>query len=88
MEDKVVIEKRLRDLMVKVWKLRMQAEELPDGKDMLEKLGVNSVDVLELLIHIEKEFGIEIDDDDLSAELVGSIGSLAHYIAKRKTGDQ
>jgi acyl carrier protein len=84
MEDNLVVENQLRDLMVKVWKLDMKPEEIPDKEDMLEKLGVNSVDVLELLIHIEKDFDIEINDDDLNAELVSSISSLANYIIKQK----
>ncbi|MEW6606871.1 MAG: phosphopantetheine-binding protein [bacterium] len=84
MEDSLIVENQLRDLMVKVWKLDMKPEEIPDKEDMLEKLGVNSVDVLELLIHIEKEFDMEINDDDLNAELVNSIGSLANYIVKQK----
>lgn len=84
MEDRLIVENQLRDLMVRVWKLNMKPEEIPDREGMLEKLGVNSIDVLELLIHIEKEFDIEINDDDLSAELVNSIGSLANYIIKQK----
>lgn len=84
MEDSLIVENQLRDLMVKIWKLDMKPEEIPDREGMLEKLGVNSVDVLELLIHIEKEFDIEINDDDLNAELVNSIGSLANYIIKQK----
>lgn len=83
MEESLIVENRLRDLMVKVWKLDMKPEEIPGDKEILEKLGVNSVDVLELLIHIEKEFDIEINDDDLNAELVESINSLANYIVKQ-----
>ncbi|MDI6734992.1 MAG: phosphopantetheine-binding protein [bacterium] len=84
MKNSLIVENQLRDLMVKVWKLNMKPEEIPDREDMLEKLGVNSVDVLELLIHIEKEFNMEINDDDLNAELVNSIGSLANYIVKQR----
>lgn len=84
MENNLIVENQLRDLMVKVWQLAMKPEEIPDREDTLEKLGINSVNVLELLIHIEKKFDIVINDDDLSAELVGSIASLANYIVKQK----
>lgn len=46
----------------------------------IENYVINSVDALELLILIEKEFSIEIDNGDLSSALVKDLSVLVEYI--------
>lgn len=53
-------------------------------KNLVQYLGLNSVDALEVLIRVEGEFGIQIDDDDLSVDLVQSIDTLAAYVEGKK----
>ena len=43
-----------------------------------EGLGADSLDVVELLMAIEDEFGIEIPDDDI--EGLKTVGDVAEYI--------
>ena len=43
-----------------------------------EDLGADSLDVVELLMAIEDEFGIEIPDDDI--EGLKTVGDVAEYI--------
>ncbi|MNC78192.1 acyl carrier protein [compost metagenome] len=50
----------------------------------LEKYGFNSVDALELLLHVEKNYNIEVADEDLNANLLKSISSLASYVINQK----
>lgn len=47
----------------------------------LEELGADSLDVTELIMALEDEFGIEIDDE--SAEEVYTVGDIAELIEKR-----
>ncbi|MFN7146109.1 MAG: phosphopantetheine-binding protein [Myxococcota bacterium] len=48
----------------------------PDRKG----LGLDSVDALELAIHIEEEFGVKMPDDARAREAFASVASLATYI--------
>jgi acyl carrier protein len=43
-------------------------------------LAVDSLDALRLVSGLEAEFGVTIDDDELSAADLGSITSIAHLI--------
>lgn len=47
-----------------------------DGKG----LGLDSVDALELAIHIEEQFGVKMPDDARAREAFASVASLATYI--------
>lgn len=48
---------------------------------MVEDLGADSLDVVDLLMTIEDEFEIEIPDDDI--EGIKSVGDLVKYIEKK-----
>jgi acyl carrier protein len=44
-------------------------------------LSLDSTAVLEMLVGLEKEFGVEVDADDLlQAQALGSVGALAAFI--------
>ena len=78
---------KISERLIKVFSAAMNREialeELQD-KNVIEVLGLNSVDALEVLIRVEGEFGIQIDDEDLSIELVSSIAALEKYIQDRQ----
>ncbi len=48
-----------------------------------EGLGLDSVDALELVVAVEKEFGIKIKSNEIGREVFSSVASLARFIAGR-----
>ena len=67
-------------------RLSKQPEEI-GGSDLIAELGITSIDALEILINVEIEFGIEVDDEDLSAALVSSLGNLGTYVERRLSAE-
>jgi len=43
-------------------------------------LDIDSIDVLEMVIMIEKDYGVRIDNRELGAKVFASLKSLAEYI--------
>ena len=43
-------------------------------------LGLDSIDVLELVIMIEKDYGLKIDNKELGARVFANVKALAAYI--------
>jgi acyl carrier protein len=43
-------------------------------------LGIDSIDVLELVMMIEKDYGVKIDNKELGAKVFASLRTLAQYI--------
>lgn len=78
------IKQQLKQLMVDTWELDISPNDLKDDENNLEKYGINSIDVLELLVIVEEEFGIEIDDNDINSELVESIINMVNYIYEQQ----
>jgi acyl carrier protein len=46
-------------------------------------VGLDSIEALVLAVAIEEEFEIQVDDDDLTAALFETIGSVAAYVRRQ-----
>ena len=46
-------------------------------------LGLDSVDALELVVAVEKEFGIKIKSNEIGRDAFSSVASLSRFIAGR-----
>lgn len=60
-----------------------KAEVVPEAK-FIDDLGADSLDIVELLMALEDQYGIEVPDED--AEGLQTIGDLIRYIEKHMKG--
>ncbi len=52
----------------------------PDAQLVGGPLGIDSIDVLEMVIMIEKDYGVTIDNKELGAKVFATLRTLADYI--------
>jgi len=77
------VESKIKQIIVNDLELDLKGKSLTNETPLLDEgLNLDSVNVLELISLIEEEFGVTIRDEDMSAELIGTIGSLAAYVRK------
>ena len=50
------------------------------------ELGLDSIDVLELVMMIEKDYSVRIDNKELGAKVFASLRTLADYIQEKSPG--
>lgn len=60
--------------------LMIKADKVVDQASFIEDLGADSLDLVELVMHFEEEFNIEIRDDD--AEQIFTVREAVAYIEK------
>jgi acyl carrier protein len=71
---------RVKTLMVdKLGLDGLKPEEIADDASF-EWLELDSVDALELVVWLEKDFGIKVANEDLKRETFESVGSLSDVI--------
>ena len=63
-------------------KLGVSANEVTPEANFTEQLGADSLDTVELIMDFEKEFGIQIPDED--AEQIKTVGDAIAYIEGHK----
>ena len=56
----------------------------PDSALFGEGLGLDSIDALELIVFLEKNYGIKIEDPKDGKKIFFSIRSMAEYITEHK----
>lgn len=73
---------QLKEMIVRVLMLEGVAPTDIGDEDRLfgGGLGLDSVDALELAIHIEEELGVKMPDDERAREAFASVASLARHI--------
>lgn len=77
--SKTEIAAKIRTIFVE--KLGVEESALVPKASFANDLGADSLDVLETLMALEKEFGIKIPDED--AEKMTTVGSVIDYISAR-----
>lgn len=65
----------------------MTPEDIDDNAPLFgdEGLGLDSIDVLELIVLLEKNYGIRLASPAQGKEVFKSIAVMADYIAKNRT---
>ncbi|MGA8854561.1 MAG: phosphopantetheine-binding protein [Christiangramia sp.] len=48
-------------------------------------LGLDSIDALELIVLLEKDYGIKLSDPNQGKEIFNSINTMANFIQKNRT---
>lgn len=63
-----------------VQQLSVGEEQVIEKASFADDLGADSLDVVELVMALEEEFGVEIPDED--AEKITTVGQAVEYIEK------
>lgn len=70
------IEERVKEIIVE--QLSVNAEQVTPNAKFIEDLGADSLDVVELVMAFEEQFGVEVPDED--AEKLQTVGDVVKYI--------
>lgn len=78
-------EEMIRELKIKIIETLGLIDVGPDDIQDDERLvggdlGIDSIDVLELVMMIEKDYGVKIESKELGARVFASVRALATYI--------
>jgi len=78
---------RLKKLIIERLKLEEVTPEDIGNNDPLfgEGLGLDSIDALELVLGLEKEYGVIIPDAEVGQKVFQSVKTIAHYVVENRT---
>jgi len=80
---------RLQALIISTLKLEgVRPEDIPENEPLIgsPRFGLDSIDALELVLTLEKEFGVKIGSSEESRRALASVNSLAAFIRSRQPG--
>ena len=83
--EQLVLE--LKNEIIKALNLEeLTAEEIDENAPLFgEGLGLDSIDALELIVLLEKKYGIRLNDPAQGKEVFRSVAVMADYVSKNRT---
>ena len=73
------VERRVKDIVAE--QLGLEDEEIGVENSIIDDLGADSLDIVELMMALEEEFRLDIPDED--AEKILTVKDAVEYVRKR-----
>ena len=78
------IRSRVKSVLCRNLLKDLNAEDLGDESPLIEYgVGVDSVSRLEFLVALEEEFGIRLDESEITPEFFETVSNIAGFISSR-----
>jgi len=79
---------RAKKMLIRDLRLKKTPEDIKDSDPLFGSgLGLDSVDALELVCALEKEFGVRIPDSTVGRKVLASVDTMVDFI-KEKQADK
>jgi acyl carrier protein len=78
------IRERVRRVLAENVLKEINASEIGDDLPLIEYgVGVDSVARLEFLVALEEEFGVRLDEDEITPDFFETVGTMSEYISRK-----
>jgi acyl carrier protein len=76
----------IKTMMVESLMLKVTKDEIPDDAPLFgpEGLGLDSIDALELVVGLEKHFGVKVPNSDAAKVALASVNALHDYVVANR----
>ena len=90
MDNKIAIKQDIRKLMVENLMLQISAEEIGDDQPLFGpgSVGLDSVDALQLVVALDKTYGLKIADSEAAKKILQSVNTIAAAVAQHQASAQ
>ena len=78
----------IKAMMVESLMLKVTREEIRDDMPLFgpEGLGLDSIDALELVVGLEKRFGVKVANSEAAKQALVTVNSLHDYVVANRPG--
>ena len=85
MTELQTIETELAQLLVQVLNLEMKPEDIDPAQSLVDDLGLDSLDILEIALTVSKKYGVKLrSDNENNKQIFASLRALAQYVNQER----
>ena len=82
---KEILGEKIRRLVIGRFNLDIEPQDISAEQSLIELgVGVDSVSTLELIMELEEEFGVSVDESEVSPEVLETVENLSEFILSLK----
>jgi acyl carrier protein len=75
----------IKQAIIRSLRLPMTPEQIGDDTPLFgEGLGLDSIDVLELVLELERSFGVTIGDEQTGMKVLRSVDTIAAFVVSQR----
>ena len=84
----IALREQIKNLMVENLMLQVTAAEIGNDQPLFgpDSLGLDSVDALQLVVALDKNFGLKVPDPAAAKQILQSVNTIAAAIEKHRAG--
>ncbi len=75
---------KLKHMIVDRLFLNVAPEDIADDENLMDAYSIDSVNLFEIIVGLEDEFGIVLEEEDFNVETFSTVDNIAAFVAEKK----
>lgn len=77
------VETQVKEMIVERCFLPIEPQEIGDQEDLVDDVGLDSVQILEIVVGLEDVFGVSFEDSDFDIENFRTVASISDQVREK-----
>jgi len=78
------LKQQIKEMIVERLFLDVDPAAIADDENLMESYEIDSVNLFEIVVGMEEQFGISFEDDDFTVDLFATVNSLAEFVDQKR----
>jgi acyl carrier protein len=89
MQDATGLKQKIKSMMVENLMLQVTADEIGDDQALFgpDSLGLDSVDALQLVVALDKNFGLKVPDPAAAKVILQNVNTIVAAVQRHQAGE-
>jgi len=83
----VDLKQQLKNMIVERLFLKVSPEDIQDEENLMDEYNIDSVNLFEIIVGLEDEFGIELAEEDFNVETFSTVDNIAAFVVEKGGAD-
>lgn len=79
------LKQQIKDMIVERLFLKVEAVAIPDDGNLMDLYNIDSVNLFEIVVGLEEDFGVSLEDTDFSTETFSTVDNIADFVAQKRS---
>jgi acyl carrier protein len=85
MDPQEALGAEVKAAIVRCLRMPIKPEEIRDDMPLFDEgLGLDSIDALEIVLELQRSFGVEISDEEVGRRVLRSVNTIVEFIETRR----